>query len=110
MARIVLDSEIYRNYYLLMMMDIDSKKVRWFEMFDGKPFDVIEVVKILASHELISFNGNHFDMPLLGQVLAGANCAHVKSLVEKIIVEGKRPWELGLEPPAGINHIDLKIG
>lgn len=48
MHQIVLDTEIYQNYFLLAFKDISTGKSKSFEIYDGSdPFPVDEVMRIM---------------------------------------------------------------
>ena len=57
---------------------------------------------------MISFNGNYYDVPMISAALSGFTCEQLKWVNDEIIVNQKKPWELGLStewrPP---DHIDL---
>ena len=42
MATLVMDTEVYKNYFLLMLRNVDASNpaVYFYEMYDGKPFNV----------------------------------------------------------------------
>lgn len=104
------DSEVYGNYYLAQFMDIMTGEVCAFEMFDGQAFDGDAVKKILATTEIVTFNGNHFDLPLLAIALAGGKTKQIKEACDCIIIGGLKQWDIcrraGVEIPK-CRHIDL---
>lgn len=106
MTTLVFDCEVYKNYFLLSFLNTETGNARHFEQFGGHPFDIDTVRKILKRYKLVSFNGNHFDLPLISAALQGADCAGLKRISDKIILNNAKPWALGLEPPA-CDHIDL---
>ena len=107
---LVLDTETYRDYFLVAFKSIATGKVRTFEMFDGQPLNVATVQNILAKYRLITFNGNGYDIPMLTLALTGANCERLKRASDAIIVGGLKPWEFydqyELTRPV-YDHIDL---
>ena len=100
------DLEIYKNYFLAQFKDFDTGAVTYFEMYPGKAFDGRTAMQKLKSDTTVTFNGNKFDLPLFGQACAGKSCEEIKALSDKIIVEDKRCWELGIDAPK-CDHIDL---
>lgn len=102
----VLDLEVYENYFLAMFKNRDSGVVRSFEMYDGHPFDRKEAMRILKSETVVTFNGNSFDLPLFGQACSGKSCSELKAICDDIIVNEKKPWEMGIESPR-CDHIDI---
>lgn len=111
--QVVLDIECYRNYFLVMFKNYEGKK-KYFEMygdeFDGKVLDIEGIKKVLYSYEIVTFNGNNYDIPILTYAMSGACCDYLKQASDDIIVGNLKPWEFykryGLEQPK-INHIDL---
>lgn len=93
-----------------MVKNIETGSVRSFEKFEGQELDIPVIIKILKSYEIITFNGNNYDIPLLFAALFKAPCGLLKQISDLIIKENKRPWEITeqfgyqIKP---INHIDL---
>lgn len=120
MPTYVFDSEVFSNYYLAMFRDIDTGDVRSFEMHPTETFDdnglldtprVAELDRdglrrLLDAATLITFNGTHYDVPILTLALTGASCADLKAASDRIIKNNLRPWETGIEP-LQLDHIDL---
>lgn len=103
---LILDTEIYRDYYLASFLSVETGRCRHFEMFDGQPLDDMTIRAILRQYRIITFNGNNFDIPLLTVALGGADCAKIKSLSDRIIKTNVKPWTIGLES-IRCDHIDL---
>ena len=111
--RLYMDLEVYRNYFLALFMT-EQGKVRRFEIFedDDSTFDRDEILKIIRhpDAEIITFNGNSYDVPILTFALVTPDPAEIKKASDRIIMGGIRPWNFfkdeGLQPPK-MNHIDL---
>lgn len=103
---LVYDIEVYRDYFLIAFLNVDTGGIRHFEMFEGQPLDVATIRAILKRYRLVSFNGNNFDLPLVTLALGGADCAKIKSVSDRIIVHNIRPWAMGIES-VKCDHIDL---
>lgn len=101
---LVFDSEIYRDYFLVMFSP-DGERFTLFEQFAGNPLDENGLRKTMRDL-LISFNGNHFDVP----VIAGAIANKAHEVANAIIKNGLKSWQVerqfGLTLPR-LNHIDL---
>jgi len=108
---LILDLEIYRDYFLAMFKNVDTGNVRGFELYDGQPFDVATVRAILRKYRLVTFNGLNFDMPLLMLALRGADNALIKKGCDAIIQNNLRGWQFeqqfNVEVPKDLDHIDL---
>lgn len=108
---LILDLEIYRDYFLAMFKNVDTGNVRGFELHADQPFDVKTVRAILNKYRLVTFNGLNFDMPLLMLALRGANNALIKKGCDAIIQNNLRGWQFenqfNVEVPKDLDHIDL---
>lgn len=90
----VIDCEIYRNYFLLAAMNVDTRKLIYIEMHEGQPFDKIAAARLMRDYLTISFNGLGFDNLLIQAAIAGANLEQLKGLCDEIIVEKKQAWQV----------------
>jgi len=108
-----LDIEVYKNYFLALFMLEDGRSKR-FEIFNGdtSSFDPEAILKILQNEkfEIVTFNGNSYDIPILTLSLINQNTALLKSASSKIIERDMKPWTFyrqeGLKAP-DLNHVDL---
>lgn len=103
---LILDTEVYIDYFLASFMNTETGNVREFEMFPGHKFDAETVKRIMARYKIVTFNGNNFDIPIMSEAVRGAGTAALKNVANDIIVRGRRHWELGIEPMQ-CDHIDL---
>lgn len=109
--QLVLDTECYRDYWLAMFMSPDGR-VKSFEHYDGHPLDREGLSRLLFDDrfEIVTFNGNNYDIPLVTLALSGASPLSIKQASDAIIVGGVKPWKLYstycLKQP-DINHVDL---
>ena len=101
-----MDLEVYKNFFLCSFMREDGK-IKHIEKHADKALDIKSIIKILGrtGNTIITFNGNHYDMPVLKLALSGGTCAEMKSLSDKIIVEQIKTWNLD-RPKC--DHVDLK--
>ncbi len=107
---LVFDIEVYRDYFLVAFRNVASKNVVHFERLPDQEIDAAKVQRILAVYTLVSFNGNHFDLPVLAMALTGAECSKIKDVADAIIVGKKKHWEAYREYGLcqfEIDHIDL---
>lgn len=107
---IVLDTEIYANYFLLMFKDITTGKVLAFERTPDKELDFDKVRPILGKYTTVSFNGINFDLPIIMLALKGASNEELLKCCNDIIVNKLKPWEIerlySVRVP-GLDHIDI---
>lgn len=109
-SRVVLDVETYRNYFMLGFKNVDTGKLVQFELYPGHPLDIDAIRLIMARRTTISFNGDHYDIPMIAAALAGWDNAHLKKLSDEIILQNLKPWDLDRRYGVSIpkwDHIDL---
>ena len=113
---LVFDCEVYRNYFLLAVRNVDNGKTKTWELFPGSdPWPVAEVLGVLRKYRLVSFNGMRFDMPLITLACHDEPCEVMKAACDAIIVENLKHWDDEFKrrfPCASYNrdsfdHIDL---
>ena len=108
---VVIDCEVYKNYFLLSAKDIESGKILHFEQYEGKPLDRQNIIRLMGKRTTISFNGNNYDLPVIVAALNGADNTRIKKLSDTIILDGKPAWQVcrdwGIEVPNNWDHIDL---
>lgn len=103
------DTECYPNYWLLKFRP-QGGAVYSFELRAGERFDTVTVSRIRRLFDLfttVSFNGNYYDVPMICAALAGYSTEQLKWLNDQIIVEKRKPWELGLPEWSPSDHIDV---
>lgn len=108
-AAVPCDTECYRDYWLCMLDTSDG--VIAFETFAGHPLDIAGLKRALSRYIVVTFNGWHYDMPLIALALAGCDCVTLKAASDAIIRDGLMSWQLldrfGVAPLDWIDHIDL---
>ncbi|WP_373089339.1 hypothetical protein [Zhongshania sp.] len=107
---IVIDTECYKDYWLLSAKHLPTGRVKHFELYDDHPL-TRGVSGTLSNYTSISFNGNGYDLPMIAAACRGYNNKQLKALSDQLIT-GKAPaWkvcrERELEIPASWDHIDL---
>lgn len=121
----IMDIECYPNYFLVAFRDTKNpKRIKHFEMRNSGSLDIAELSKWLNNATLITFNGNHYDMPLVTYALTGADCNELYEASVAIIgrdyidengkkqrEQGLKSWEFmrlyDLSYPYGLDHIDI---
>lgn len=105
------DTECYPNYWLCMFdTGEDVELFNDVPHINGQPCTRDQfaqaLTKALKSYRIVTFNGLHYDMPLVTLALGGASNARLKEASDAIIVYGVKSWDIA-EVPKWINHVDL---
>ena len=103
---IILDTEVYKDYFLLMAIHLDSGKIETFEKYPGH-VDIDGVRTLMTRDTTVGFNSIGYDLPIIAAALSGKSNQEIKAISDKIIVEDKRHWQLGIKVPRNWDHIDL---
>ena len=103
---IILDTEVYKDYFLLMAMHLGSGKIETFEIYPGH-IDIDGIRTLMTRDTTVGFNSIGYDLPIIAAAISGKSNQEIKDISDKIIVEGKRPWHLGIKVPRNWDHIDL---
>lgn len=104
------DVECYRNYFLIQLKRLDTGVVRYYEQRDDEPLLRDEVLATLRKLTIVTFNGNKYDMPMIGRAVRGATCAELKEMSDELIVQGTPHWQVVQRYQcelAKLDHIDL---
>jgi len=108
---LILDCEIYQDYFLAMFLNVETGNTRAFELHVEQALDVETLRTILRKYRLVTFNGANFDIPLLMLALSGANNARIKRGCDAIINNNLRGWQFeqqfNVVTPKALDHIDL---
>jgi hypothetical protein len=108
---LVVDVEVYQDYFLCMFKNLDSGKTAAFEMFDGQPLNKARVSDLMRNHVTIGFNSNSYDLFIIASALADAPCASLKNLSDAIIKSNLPAWRIArdrqVRVPQQWDHIDL---
>ena len=110
-----LDIECYINYFLVKFKREDGVFFE-FEMIDefDVPLDRVGINRLLKKYEIVTFNGNHYDLSILKYALQIEDCTNdeLKERTNEIIrdkmVSYKFNEKYDLQPIRGLDHIDLK--
>ena len=81
---IVLDCELYRNYFLLSLLHLQTGSVKHYEMYEGHPLDD-SFRKVMRENLTIGFNSRNYDIPIIVAAASGLNNAELKKLSDQKI-------------------------
>lgn len=108
---LVVDCEVYMNYFLVAFASLTSGKVFYLETSTVLDSDARAQLSWVLSHfKTVSFNGLGFDLPILALALAGQSTDQLKFATNQIIQQQVKPWMVlrGQKVrPLEIDHIDL---
>lgn len=103
------DTECFPNYWLLKLRPRGGEAYA-FRLRAGESFTQSEAARIRLLFEaycVVSFNGNYYDVPMITAAISGYTAEQLKWLNDQIIVEKRKPWELGLPEWKPADHIDI---
>jgi hypothetical protein len=103
---IIIDTEVYKDYLLLMAMHLESGKIETFEIYPDH-IDTDGIRTLMTRDTTVGFNSIGYDLPIIAAALSGKSNQQIKDISDKIIVENKRHWQLGVKVPKNWDHIDL---
>lgn len=108
---VVIDVEIYKNYFLLSALQTKTGKARHFELYDNHPLDARKLNGLMRTYTTVSFNGNGFDLILILMAIQGATPERIKAVADKIIVDNVPAWRIlrdsDMRIPSSWDHIDV---
>lgn len=88
----VIDTEVYKDYFLLSMLRLDDGKIRHFEFHADSKLDVNKITALFRTETVISFNGNNYDIPIISAAIAGYTNQQIKDLSDSIIKSNQPSW------------------
>lgn len=107
----VLDTEVYKDYFLVSLRDVATGAGWEFESFPGQALDSRSIAALIQKVRIVTFNGNHFDIPLIVLALKGADNARIKAGCDAIIQQNLKSWQFeqqfGVKIPQSLDHVDL---
>jgi len=108
---LVLDCEVYTDYFLIMFKNIESGRYASYEMFDGQELHRSRVIQLMKEHTTVSFNGLGYDIHIISAAVAGWPCDALKRFSDEIIKSKMPAWSIaksnGLRVTHDWDHIDV---
>jgi hypothetical protein len=109
---LVLDTEIYANYFLAAFRCPFTMKTVTFELSEETNFqmNLLKLKWILENFCIVDFNGKRYDIPITTCAVSGAHVAALKWMSDQIIVEQARPHDIMRAQKVKkieVNEIDL---
>jgi DNA polymerase elongation subunit (family B) len=90
----IIDTEVYKDYFLLSMLRLRDGKIRHFEFHADAKLDVTKITALFRTETVISFNGNSYDIPIISAAIAGYSNQHIKDLSDAIIKSNQPSWTI----------------
>lgn len=106
---VFIDVECYKDYFLFCAKNSKSGKITKIPMHADCELNKKLLGEILKV-ELISFNGNKYDLPIISGALAGWDCQKLHDLSNQIILSDKPTYQILKDKDLTVknyNHIDL---
>lgn len=112
---IVLDCEVYPNYFLAAFKNIESGKIITIEIVGAKNClserDAKNLKMIMSQRMTFGFNSNNYDIPIILYALRLKSCKEIHQLSDLIILSGKSAYDIkrdmNLFAPPNLSHFDL---
>lgn len=107
---VVMDTEVYPNYFLISFKKISNGQVLWFDKFNDSEFNIRSVLHIMQKYTVVTFNGNKYDSVMVEAAISGFSNANLYRINCYLIEEGLQPWQVrkkGGFPQLKFDHIDL---
>lgn len=107
---LILDTEVYGNYFLAMFLNYKTGKVYFLEKHGNEPFNAAKLNFILTNFTTVGFNSLNYDLIVCSLALTGARTQLIKQMSDDIIVRQQRGSDLlrkaKVKAPK-VDHIDL---
>ena len=87
---LVLDTELYSNYWLCLFRDIHTHKIIKIEL----PFDERKLSWILQNYRTVGFNSNKYDLPIIWAAIKNQNIQYLKEISDAVIYRNAHPKAL----------------
>jgi len=101
---LVLDCEVYTDYFLIMFKNIESGRYASYEMFDGQELHRSRVIQLMKEHTTVSFNGFGYDIHIITAALEGWPCDAIKRLSDEIIKSNLPAWQVAKNNHLRVSH------
>jgi hypothetical protein len=107
----VLDTEVYRNFFLILFKGVDTGTVTRFQISPNRSLNRNALRAHMKDRLLIGFNSREYDIPMIQCALKGYSASQLKDASDEIINAGLNVRDFADKHDLGRapwNHIDLK--
>jgi hypothetical protein len=101
---LVLDCEVYTDYFLIMFKNIENGRYASFEMFEGQELHRARVIQLMKEHTTVSFNGFGYDIHIITAALEGWQCDGIKRFSDEIIKSNLPSWQVAKNNRLRVSH------
>lgn len=104
-----IDVECYKDYFLVCAKNSKTGKITKIPMHSDCKLDKDRLTKMMLE-EIITFNGNKYDVPMIIAALSGYTCQKLHDLSNEIIMSDTPAYQILKDKKisvGNINHIDL---
>lgn len=104
-----IDVECYKNYFLVCAKNSKTGKITKIPMHSDCKLDKDLLTRMMLE-EIITFNGNKYDVPMIISALSGYTCQKLHDLSNEIIMSDTPTYKILKDKKisvGNINHIDL---
>lgn len=113
---VVLDCEVYPNYFLVAFKNIDNSRVVTIEAKGGDSSLSLDELRklntIMRKRQTFGFNSRNYDIPIILYALNGKTCSDIFKMSERIINSNLAGWQtlkaFGLSLSAYMMHFDIQ--
>lgn len=106
-----MDLECYHEYFLAKFFDERTRQFYQTSSYPGQDLDIQYIVNLLHAFTIYTFNGNHYDIPMLTLAMHGATNEYLKNANDAIIKDNLKSWQFydrfKIQPHAALDHVDL---
>ena len=101
---LVLDCEVYTDYFLVMFKNIENGRYASYEMFEGLELNRSRVIQLMKEHTTVSFNGLGYDIHIITAALEGWPCDAIKRFSDEIIKSNLPAWQVAKNNRLRVSH------
>lgn len=101
---LVIDTEVYANYFLVMFKNIENGRYASFEIFEGQELHRSRVIQLMKEHTTVSFNGLGYDIHIITAALEGWPCDAIKRFSDEIIRSNLPAWQIAKNNRLRLKH------
>ena len=113
---VVLDCEVYPNYFLIAFKNRNNNKVSTIEIIGAdnclSDLQIKKCLTILSKYTTVGFNSRNYDIPIILFALKRKTAKEIHQLSDYIIDNSSLGWQtmqkFELYKPQQINHIDIQ--